>query len=493
MEESSLKIVVAAIILISISFLYVLYVASSLSLIIRVVLAIVILVLAGIAIQRLLKLTGGYGFYMMGSKKGLTTMDSLSKNHQKFWEYMWQWGLTLGFGILAYPLMKGKIDKRVYVFGLITLVVIILLVEPYIANATQFINLAPIQNAVASSQQSVQQGPSLLSIIVAIATVIAGFSGYLFIALFANTELILWSVIKFLTNPSLGTSGSGLSSQIPGVAPIIPGIDIPLFAGIISLAILLIVHEFSHGVLARKYKVKLKSTGVLVFGFIPVGGYVEPDEKMVSKLNNVKQTGIFAAGISANFIAMFVFLVLMLLTVTFLVPIAYQYKVIITEVLPNYPANGILKSGMQVLKWDNTSISNLTALESVGSTIKPNQTFYVTATSASASSSQAANTYKFKAVASPSNASRGIIGVSLEYEPVIEGPFAKSVYFLYSVFALSMLLNFLVAIVNLLPIPGLDGWRIYYANIKSERFIKFMAALVIILIVLNVIPWIFYL
>ncbi len=490
MGESLLKIIVAALVLVSISILYVLYVASGFSLIIRVVFALMILVAVGIAIQKLLKLNGGYGFYMIGGRKGLSTMDNMSKNHKKFWDLMWMWGLTIGFGLLAYPLMKGKIDKKAYAFGIISLVVIILLVEPYIATATQFINLAPIQNAAAA--QSARQGPSIISIIVAIATVIAGFSGYIFIALFANTELILWSVVKFLTNPSLGTSGSGLASQIPGVAPIIPGIDIPLFAGIISLAILLIIHEFSHGVLARKSKVRLKSTGLLVFGFIPVGGYVEPDEKMVSKLDNVKQTGIFSAGISANLIAMFIFLVLMLIVATYLVPAAYQYKVIVTSTLPNYPANGIIKSGMQILKWNNVSINNLTTLETVGASIKPNQSFYVTAVSGSTSAAQMINTYKFKAVADPSNSSRGIIGVSLEYEPVIASPFAKIVYFLYAVFALSMLLNFLVAVVNLLPIPGLDGWRIYWANIKSERFIKFMGALVIILIIVNILPWIFY-
>ncbi len=146
MGESLLKIIVAALVLVSISILYVLYVASGFSLIIRVVFALMILVAVGIAIQKLLKLNGGYGFYMIGGRKGLSTMDNMSKNHKKFWNLTWMWGLTIGFGLLAYPLMKGKIDKKAYAFGIISLVVIILLVEPYIATATQFIKFTAPSN-----------------------------------------------------------------------------------------------------------------------------------------------------------------------------------------------------------------------------------------------------------------------------------------------------------------------------------------------------------
>ena len=81
-----------------------------------------------------------------------------------------------------------------------------------------------------------------------------------------------------------------MTSQIPGVAPIIPGIDIPLFAGIISLAVLLVVHEFSHGLLARAAKVRLKSIGLLIFSIIPVGAFVEPDERQISKVKKAAQT-----------------------------------------------------------------------------------------------------------------------------------------------------------------------------------------------------------
>ena len=55
-----------------------------------------------------------------------------------------------------------------------------------------------------------------------------------------------------------------------------------------------------------------------------------------------------------------------------------------------------------------------------------------------------------------------------------------------------MLLNFLVAVVNLLPIPGLDGYRIYVVNIKNKKFVSLLIALIVAGIVINALPWLFY-
>ncbi len=480
MEESVSKIVVILLIIASLFVLYLLYRASGVSLIFRGLFAVAVLIAVGSIIQKMLKLQGGYGLYMIGSKKGLSFINEISKKHRPFWDAMAMWGLTLGFGLLAYPLTKGKIDKRIFAAGIISLVIILFLILPYISYGFQFINLSQIQNAV-SSQSS--KGPNIMSYLVSATTIVAGFSGSILLSLFANTESILYSFVLFLTNPSLGIAGSGIASQVPGVAPIIPGIDIPLVAGIIALAVLLIVHEFSHGVLARMAKVRLKSIGVLMFGFIPVGGYVEPDEKMVDKLDKEKQTKIFSAGISANFIAMLIFFALMMFVIVYVAPKAYQYKVIVTGTVPNYPANGVLKSGMQILEWNNHTVTNITSLSQASSTDRLNSSIFILTNT---------GLYKFKPVPDPNNSSRAIIGVSLAYEPIIATTYAKTVYFAYTVFALSMLLNFLVAVVNLLPIPGLDGWRIYCANIKNNRFIRTLGAFIVIMIIINILPWIFY-
>ncbi|MDE1823463.1 MAG: hypothetical protein KGH50_04005, partial [Candidatus Micrarchaeota archaeon] len=61
---------------------------------------------------------------------------------------------------------------------------------------------------------------------------------------------------------------------------------------------------------------------------------------------------------------------------------------------------------------------------------------------------------------------------------------------LYSLFALSFLLNLFVGMFNLLPLPGLDGWRIFNASIKSRNVIKWLMFLSIVCIAINFLPWV---
>ncbi|MDO8724739.1 MAG: site-2 protease family protein [Candidatus Methanoperedens sp.] len=63
---------------------------------------------------------------------------------------------------------------------------------------------------------------------------------------------------------------------------LIPGINeyIPLWWGIIALAITLVVHEFSHAILCKVEGIKVKSMGILV-ALLPIGGFAEPDEEQL--------------------------------------------------------------------------------------------------------------------------------------------------------------------------------------------------------------------
>lgn len=105
---------------------------------------------------------------------------------------------------------------------------------------------------------------------------------------------------------------------ISGVSPVIPGIKIPgstlfvpLIMGWIVLFIIIVVHEFSHGVVARAHNIKIKSSGILFFGPI-MGAFVEPDEKEFEKRDPVVKYSVFAAGSFSNIILAFVVFILLL-------------------------------------------------------------------------------------------------------------------------------------------------------------------------------------
>jgi len=74
-----------------------------------------------------------------------------------------------------------------------------------------------------------------------------------------------------------------------GGSPVIPGLPIaglgirfPLIIGWISLFIIMIVHEFAHGIMAKAHNIKIKSSGIAFFGPI-LGAFVEPDEERLEK------------------------------------------------------------------------------------------------------------------------------------------------------------------------------------------------------------------
>jgi membrane-associated protease RseP (regulator of RpoE activity) len=107
-------------------------------------------------------------------------------------------------------------------------------------------------------------------------------------------------------------------SAPPMFSPVIPGVSIPgspitlpLFEGLIALFFVVVIHEFTHGVISKAYKIPIKSSGLVMFGPIP-GAFVEPDEKKLRKTKTKAQLSIFAGGPFANVILALVLFFVML-------------------------------------------------------------------------------------------------------------------------------------------------------------------------------------
>ncbi|MBI5148876.1 site-2 protease family protein [Candidatus Pacearchaeota archaeon] len=108
-------------------------------------------------------------------------------------------------------------------------------------------------------------------------------------------------------------------TKIPPIMPLIPYLPqmfkvdfLPPFYftyWIISIAIIAIVHEFAHGIFARKYNVQVKSTG---FGFLGpfLAAFVEPNEKQLAKKSKKEQLAVLSAGSFTNLIVGLIFIVI---------------------------------------------------------------------------------------------------------------------------------------------------------------------------------------
>lgn len=93
---------------------------------------------------------------------------------------------------------------------------------------------------------------------------------------------------------------AGASLVLPGMK--IMGIQIPVLGWLAGIIVLLVVHEFSHGIIARAEKIKVLSVGAVLLGFLPIGAFVKPDEAKLKREKTARKLKIFAAGSFANII-----------------------------------------------------------------------------------------------------------------------------------------------------------------------------------------------
>ena len=134
------------------------------------------------------------------------------------------------------------------------------------------------------------------------------FLGYISIIVgFLGMAFIMFSLIQnflsIITKPE----------ALPGVGLVLPikakGVFyVPFFYWIISIFILAVVHEFSHGIYARLCNLKVKSSGFAVFSLlVPIipAAFVEPDEKKMIKKSVKDQLMIYSAGPFANVVLLY--------------------------------------------------------------------------------------------------------------------------------------------------------------------------------------------
>ncbi len=437
----------------------------------RFAIAIAVLVLSGRMIATANGIKESYGAYLLGGKRGIKLIEALSRKNPKLWTAFADWGLVLGFGLMSYFLFGKYVSKKTVLLGLASLFAIFVFVFPYLSIVISFINIPQITSSVSSAP--VTQGFSPLFYVFVALGLLGGFSLFTIFIIFYSGGSILYSTFTFL----LGFLASKpnyaiLTQQVPGVAPLLPGITIPFFAGIIALFVLLVVHEFSHGVLAKIAKVRIKSIGAILFGVIPMGAFVEPDESQVKRLKESMQNRISIAGVSANMLTSLVFFIFALALIYYVLPNISTGGVLVTQTVKNYSAYGVIAPNSVILMWNNVPIRNEFDLQSVEGSYKPGGQVQITTNEGTFSLTPTSDGKLGVAVA-PAQ-------VTLSYQ---------SANFLYAIAALSFGLNFFVAIFNLLPIPGFDGWRIYQSKIRSKRALKWIAIALVFAILLNVLPW----
>ncbi len=135
---------------------------------------------------------------------------------------------------------------------------------------------------------------------------------------------------------------------------------IPLGYGTASLVFAVVIHEMFHGIVARKHGIKVTSVGGLFF-IIPIGAFVEPDEKEILAADPVVRRRIVAAGPGINLIIAAICIVL-LIFVMMPASAPVHNGVYVEDSTTLYSGHAIPK-GVEITSYGNLSGNELNNLE----------------------------------------------------------------------------------------------------------------------------------
>lgn len=265
---------------------------------------------------------------------------------------------------------------------------------------------------------------------------------------FGAMIFITWTLISSI--PSVFETPS-VSIIIPGVEMPGSSIYVPFFYGLIGLATVLIVHEFSHGIQAVGEKISIKSIGLLLFAIIP-GAFVEPDEDELKEAKKSSRLRVYAAGSIAN-ITLAIIAILLVSLISAGIPTFFEEDgIAIDRIVSDSPSDGVLKEGMVLEAIDNHKIGNSSEYMTVISSFSPGDNVSVKTDQ---------GTYTLTLDKNPSNESRGFFGIQANkhFELINNslGPIPWVLFELLELFQWVFMLNLGIGLFNLLPLKPLDG------------------------------------
>ncbi len=193
---------------------------------------------------------------------------------------------------------------------------------------------------------------------------------------------------------------------LPGINPIIP-----IGYGILALVVGIVLHELSHGVVARSQGIGVKTLGIL-WCVVPVGAFVEQDDVEMQAASRRKRDRVAAAGVLANFALTVIFFVaLSLLIASSVSPNANGVGVAVVQ--SNTPAaNASLVPGDIITSINGTATTNDTLFESSLADTHPGEV--VTVVYYSSSTGRLVTT-NVTLAPSPTVAGRGFLGVAVTF------------------------------------------------------------------------------
>ncbi len=264
---------------------------------------------------------------------------------------------------------------------------------------------------------------------------------------------------------------------------LIPGVTLTSAPAItyflLSIPIVLVIHEGAHGIVAALEKIKIKTGGFAIFIAL-FAGFVEPDEEEFDKAKKISKLRVIGAGATSNVLFAIVLGVIMLTNPIFglvLDSIPLFGEVILNTfyessqgvlVLSVIEDSGAEHAGLLA----NDVITTINDVPINGPTDFPPLNPGDTASVSILRDGQALEK-TLEVMASPDDPQRGLIGImrdnSIPYKPVMNFIDWTNVDFGISMFLLWLwMISFFIGIINMLPLPILDGGKFVHIIIDKR-------------------------
>jgi membrane-associated protease RseP (regulator of RpoE activity) len=151
---------------------------------------------------------------------------------------------------------------------------------------------------------------------------------------------------------------------LPGINPYLPIVD-----GWVALIVAMVIHEGAHGVVARSLGMPVKASGLLFFLFVPIGAFVDVDEKSIKEARASHSGRVLAAGAGVNLIVGVVCLLLMVAAVAAFSPAASGAGIVnVGRGTPAYDAG--VRPGDIVTQFNGRSVNDLNQVLGPNTTLK---------------------------------------------------------------------------------------------------------------------------
>ena len=273
-------------------------------------------------------------------------------------------------------------------------------------------------------------------------------------------------------------------SNFSELTVLIPGVTLTSAPAItyflLSIPIVLVVHEGAHGIVAALEKIKIKTGGFAIFIAL-FAGFVEPDEEEFEKAKKISKLRVIGAGATSNVLFAIVLGAIMLTNPLFgmviesiplfgdpILDTFYELSqgVLILSIIEN---SGAEQAGLLA----NDVITTINDIPIHGPADFPILNPGEMASVSVLRDGQALE-FGLEVMSDPANPERGLIGImrdnSIPYKPVMNFIDWTNVDFNISMFLVWLwMISFFIGIINMLPLPILDGGKFIH-TIIDKRF-----------------------